>query len=187
VEQQTLLIILIALMVAFDACLVIFFMAMAKSLKLMAVTVERQQALFEDRINPVLDVVKTCMEEKINPLFEETKTSLVQFKGILENIEHTTENFVSVSEMVKEQAEKVNLTLQETTDRARVQIARADEVVTDFVEKLQVSSEVIQQNILTPVREISALIRGVSCALEFLFKRQRPPVDRVHQDEELFI
>jgi hypothetical protein len=187
VEQQTLLIILIALMVVFDAFLLVFFMGMAKSLNRMAATVERQGTLFEDRINPVLDLVKTSVEEKINPLFEETRTSLVQFKGILENVQHTTENFVSVSEMVKTQAEKVNLTLQETTDRARIQIARADEVVADFVEKLQVSSTIIQQNILTPVREISALIRGVSCALEFLFKRQRPPVDRVHQDEELFI
>ncbi len=186
-EQQTLLIILICLMAVFNALLLIFFMTMARSFKKLATTVEHQRTVFEEKINPILEMVRTSVEEKINPLFEDSRASLVQLKAVLENIQRTTQNFASVSDLVKEQAEKVTLTLQDTTDRARYQIARADEVVSDFVEKLQVSSTIIQQNILTPVREISALIRGVSSALEFLFKRQRPPVDRVHQDEELFI
>jgi hypothetical protein len=40
---------------------------------------------------------------------------------------------------------------------------------------------------LAPIREVSALVRGVSGGLHFLFARQKNQVDAVHQDEELFI
>jgi hypothetical protein len=170
--ENGLLIFLIALMVVFDALLLVAFLGVLKSLKRMQVAVERQRVTFD---------------EKITPLLGDVKERLDQAKNVFENLQKTTENFVAVSEMVKTQAEKVNLTLQDTTDRARVQIARVDEIVSDVVEKIQVTADIVQQNILAPVREISALVRGVSCAFQFLFGRRHSPIDRVHQDEELFI
>ncbi len=163
---------LIALMVVFDALLLVAFLGIYKSLKQMLASLERQRATFEGKITPLLGDVKERLD---------------QAKAVFENLQKTTENFVAVSEMVKGQAEKVNMTLQDTTDRARIQIARADEIVSDVVEKIQVTADIIQQNILAPVREISALVRGVSCALHFLFGRRHNSIDRVHQDEELFI
>lgn len=171
-SENGLLIFLIALMVVFNALLLVAFLGIYKHLKQMMVSLERQRATFEGKIMPLLGDVKERLD---------------QLKDVFENLQKTTENFVAVSEMVKGQAEKVNMTLQETTDRARIQIARVDEIVSDVVSKIQVTAEVIQQNILAPVREISALIRGVSCALQFLFGRRHSPIDRAHQDEELFI
>ena len=77
--------------------------------------------------------------------------------------------------------------IEDTTDRAKVQISRADEVITDAIEKMEATSEIVQENILAPVRETAALIRGVSSGLQFFFSRRKNQVDEVHQDEELFI
>ncbi len=60
-------------------------------------------------------------------------------------------------------------------------------MVTDAIEKMEATSAVVQQNVLAPIREVSALIRGISRGLHFLFAGRKNPVDAVYQDEELFI
>ena len=52
---------------------------------------------------------------------------------------------------------------------------------------MEATSEIVQENVLEPVRELSALIRGLSSGLNFLLGRKRNPVNEVHQDEEMFI
>jgi methyl-accepting chemotaxis protein len=112
---------------------------------------------------------------------------LGEAKQLLQNLHKATDNFTRISETVLHQVERVNAVIEDTTDRARDQIARADEVVTDAIEKMEATSAVVQQNVLAPIREVSALIRGVSGGLHFLFVGRKNPVDAVHQDEELFI
>lgn len=171
-DQSSLLFTLIIFMILFDLVVVIALLGIYASLRRMTASVERQRANFE---------------EKITPIVTDVKQRLDQAQVIFENLQKTTDNFVQVSEIVRAQAEKVEQTLQETADRARVQIAKVDEVISDVVEKIHITSVVVQQNILAPVREISAILRGISGAAQLLFGRRRPAVDRVHQDEELFI
>ena len=131
--------------------------------------------------------LRTDVEQRIDPAMADFKQLLGEAKHVVHGFQATTENVVGISETVKYQVERVNAVIEDTTDRARDQIARADEVVTDAIEKMQATSAIVQQHVLGPVREVSALIRGVSGGLQFLFSRKRNQVDAVHQDEELFI
>ena len=127
------------------------------------------------------------MDQKIDPALTEFRSVLGDAKQVLQNLQTAAENFAGISETVRYQVDRVNAVIEDTTDRARDQIARADEVVTDAIEKMEATSAVVQQNVLAPIREVSALIRGVSGGLHFLFAGRKNPVDAVHQDEELFI
>ena len=131
--------------------------------------------------------VRFDMDKKIDPALTEFRDVLGDAKQVLQNLHTATENFAGISETVRYQVERVNTVIEDTTDRARDQIARADEVITDAIEKMEATSAVVQQNVLAPIREVSALIRGVSGGLHFLFARRKNQVDAVHQDEELFI
>ena len=126
-------------------------------------------------------------DKKLDPAVTEFRDVLGDARLVLQNLHQTTENFAGISETVRHQVERVNAVIEDTTDRARDQIARADEVVTDAIEKMEATSAVVQQNVLGPIREVSALIRGVSGGLHVLFAGRKNPVDAVHQDEELFI
>lgn len=126
-------------------------------------------------------------EHKINPALTDFREVLGDAKQVLQNLHTATENFAGISETVRFQVERVNAVIEDTTDRARDQIARADEVVTDAIQKMEATSAVVQQNVLAPIREVSALVRGVSGGLHFLFAGRKNQVDAVHQDEELFI
>jgi methyl-accepting chemotaxis protein len=127
------------------------------------------------------------MDKKFDPAVTEFREVLADAKVVLQNLHKATENFAGISETVRYQVERVNAVIEDTTDRARDQIARADEVITDAIEKMEATSAVVQQNVLAPIREVSALIRGVSGGLHFLFAKRKNQVDAVHQDEELFI
>jgi methyl-accepting chemotaxis protein len=127
------------------------------------------------------------MDKKFDPAVTEFREVLADAKLVLQNLHKATENFAGISETVRYQVERVNAVIEDTTDRARDQITRADEVITDAIEKMEATSAVVQQNVLAPIREVSALIRGVSGGLHFLFARRKNQVDAVHQDEELFI
>lgn len=162
----------IIVMTVFVITQVVVMFGVFASLKKLAFNVER---------------LRTDVEEKVDPAMADFKDVLSETRQILRSIQATAENFASVSETVKYQVERVNAVIEDTTDRARDQIARADEVVTDAIEKMEATSAIVQQTILAPIRELSALIHGVAGGLQFLFGRKRNPVDAVHQDEELFI
>ena len=131
--------------------------------------------------------MRSDVEQKVQPAMSEFREVLGEAKHVLQIVRGASENIAGISESVRYQVERVNGVIEDTTERARVQISRADEVVTDAIQKMEATSAIVQQSILTPIREASAIIRGVHCGLHFLFARRRNSVDQVHQDEELFI
>jgi methyl-accepting chemotaxis protein len=134
-----------------------------------------------------MEHLSTFVDNKVSPSLNEFKEVLGESRQILNSVRGAADNFASISENVRFQIERVNSVIEDTTDRARVQISRADEVITEAIEKMEATSEIVQENILAPVREAAALIRGVSGGLQFFFSRRKNQVDEVHQDEELFI
>jgi len=131
--------------------------------------------------------LRTNFEEKAKPMIEDFREIMDHSKDIARNLRASAENFTNVSATVKYQIERVSATLEDTTDRARAQISRIDEAVADAVQKFETVTGTIQRTIYAPIREVSAIIRGVSSGLHYLFAGRRNQVDEVHQDEELFI
>jgi methyl-accepting chemotaxis protein len=131
--------------------------------------------------------LRTNLEEKAEPIIADFREILDHSKDIARNLRASAENFTNVSGNVKYQIERVSATLEDTTDRARAQISKIDEAVADAVQKFETVTGAIQRTIYAPIREMSAIIRGVSSGLHFLFAGRRNRVDEVHQDEELFI
>ena len=134
-----------------------------------------------------VDRVRTHVQQEVAPALTDLREVLGEAKQVLGSFRETSENIARISQTVKVQVERVNTVIEETTDRARFQIARVDEVVADAIQKMEATSAVVQENVLAPIREASAVVRGVHSGLLFLFSRRRNPVDQVHQDEEMFI
>ena len=134
-----------------------------------------------------MEHMSSHVENQVAPALNEFREVLGESKQILSSVHAAAENFASISENVRFQVERVNSVIEDTTDRARAQISKADDVITEAIEKMEATSEIVHENILVPVREAAALMRGVSSGLQFFFSRRKNQVDEVHQDEELFI
>lgn len=134
-----------------------------------------------------LDRMRAMVEQQGTPAIKELREVLGEVKDIVRSVRSATENLTGVTESVRSQIRDVNSVIEETTNRARLQISKADEVVTHAIKRMEATSQVVQESILRPIGELSALIRGLSSGLNALFGRKRNPVNEVHQDEEMFI
>jgi uncharacterized protein YoxC len=142
------------------------------------------------RVRQISDNVERLsrgFEERTTPLLVELKETVGDTRELLKTIQVSAENFRGISESVKSQVEKVNAAIEDASTRARNQIAKVDGVISDAVLRVEATTLIIQQSVLTPIREMSALIRGVSSGLQFLLGNKKNRVNEVHQDEELFI
>jgi uncharacterized Fe-S cluster-containing MiaB family protein len=64
-------------------------------------------------------------------------------------------------------------------------VIRADEMVNRTLDKVESTTEMVQRTVVSPVRQISGIIHGVTVGLEFLAggKRRRRNGAGVPQDE----
>jgi len=78
-------------------------------------------------------------------------------------------------------------------DRTRLQVIRADDLVTRTLDRVEETSELVQHTVVSPVRQISGIVQGLSVGISAFLsqtrtsRRRRSNAARVTQDEELFI
>jgi hypothetical protein len=91
------------------------------------------------------------------------------------------------------QVMRVDATVNDTVDRARLQIIRADELVSRTLDRVEQTSDMVHKTVISPVRQLSGLMQGITVGLEFLFggkgrrngdrREERRPVPQ----DEMFI
>ncbi|MFI5173847.1 MAG: hypothetical protein ACHQKY_03250 [Terriglobia bacterium] len=140
------------------------------------------------RLNQQVTTARESFDRSKEPLLDDIKTLLNQSIELVSNLNRISGDFTKISSTARNQVEKVDFLVSETTDLARNHMRRLDVIVTEAIDHIERTTKVVQSNILAPVREVSAVIKGVKMGLEFLAtKRQPSPVDKATQDEAMFI
>jgi methyl-accepting chemotaxis protein len=132
---------------------------------------------------------------KVESLAEEVKTKVLPTAELAHSMMSelrpkiaTVVDNVSVSTtMLRTQMERVDATLTDIVDRTRLQVIRADEFVNSTMDKLEETREVVQKTVVSPVRQISGLMRGVGAGLEAFFSRRRTRSSMSAPQDEMFI
>ena len=97
-------------------------------------------------------------------------------------------NLADISGVVRERTHAADVVAAEVLDRFRAQVVRFDELLIVMMQKLQRAGDVVEQSVLVPAREMSALLAGVRRGVEVFLRRQRRPAgERVQHEEQLFI
>jgi hypothetical protein len=153
------------------AVLLAMYMAMRKS-------GERMEALASE--------VKTKVMPTVDQAQQMMTTMRPQLEVIVDNIE-------GASTAIRSQIERVDATVTDAMDRARLQIIRGDELLTRTMDRVEHTSEMVQKTVVSPVRQLSGLMQGITVGLEFLFggrnrrnggsREERRPVPQ----DEMFI
>jgi hypothetical protein len=104
-----------------------------------------------------------------------------------------TENLEETSTTVRDQIQRVDATVTDVVDRARLQVIRADELLTRTLDRVEQTSDLVHKTVVSPVRQVSGLMQGLTVGLEFLFsgrgrrnggrREERRPVPQ----DEMFI
>jgi len=92
-----------------------------------------------------------------------------------------------VLDLAHKQLVRVDEVLGEATGRARIQMERVDLVLGDTVARMHEALALLNNGVIRPIREVTAVAAGVEAGLRYLFRSQRRTVERATSDEEMFI
>jgi hypothetical protein len=168
-DNQTFLLVTIAVFVAISAAAMIFQAAMLYG------TYKASREL-RDRIVPLTVKVEALVE---------TSRSAVDLARV--QIAEITTRTNQILDIAKLQMATVEEILDDASLRTRRQLENAEIVVEDALARAQETVELVHKGILAPIRGINGVAAGVRAALHFLLRGTRPSPDQVTVDEEMFI
>jgi methyl-accepting chemotaxis protein len=131
--------------------------------------------------------VETLAEEvrtKVLPVAETTQRMLLELRP---RIETTVANVADTSAMVRKQMERLDATISDIIDRARLQVIRADDLVSRTLDRVEETTDMVHKTVVSPVRQMSGLLRGLTVGLEYLVGSNRRHRDVGVPQDEMFI
>jgi hypothetical protein len=129
-----------------------------------------------------METLASEVRTKVLPAAEIVHSMLVEFRPHLGTL---VTNVSESSTLVRTQMERLDATVSDAIDRARLQVIRADELLNRSLDRVESTTDLLHKTVLSPVRQLSGLVQGITAGLEFLMgakRRQRGGVT-VPQDE----
>jgi hypothetical protein len=130
-----------------------------------------------------MEALATEVKSKALPTMETVQSMLVELRP---RIDLMSANFSESSTLVRNQLGRIDATLTDALDRARLQVIRADELLNRTMDKVEETSEVVHKTVISPLRQVNGLMTAISTGVEvFLGQKRRHPKNGagVPQDE----
>jgi hypothetical protein len=137
----------------------------------------------QEKINPLVPKVETLVE-KANVTVEQSSRQIAEITTRANAILESSKDIV---DSTKRQLAIVEEVVGDAAVRAKVQMERVELVLDDTLSRAHETIAVVHDGIMRPLREVNGLAVGVRAALGALARGNRPTVDRVTSDEEMFI
>jgi tetrahydromethanopterin S-methyltransferase subunit F len=135
------------------------------------------------RLEALADEVKT----KALPAIETAQSMLTEIQPKVQMI---ADNLMETTAVVRDQVQRVDAAVNDVVDRARLQVIRADDLLSRTLDRVEETSDTVHKTVMSPVRQVAGVIQGVTAGLEFLLGgqgrkngRSRDPRRPVPQDE----
>lgn len=113
-----------------------------------------------------MEAIAAEVKGKALPAIEQANSMLAELRPKLEII---AGNLAESTTAVRDQIERVDAAVTDVVDRGRLQVIRADELLSRTLDRVEQTSELVQKTVVSPVRQISGLVQGITVGLEFLF------------------
>src|SRR5208282_1912725 len=130
--------------------------------------------------------IATDLQSKIDPI-------LVRTSRILEDSEDRIASIMGdaaeITRVARGSAQKIDRVFTEAVERLRIQVIRADQILTGAMEVLEDTGTRFRKSLWEPVQQASAILKGLKVGLDFLRgqNRRASQSESARQDEELFI
>jgi hypothetical protein len=117
------------------------------------------------RSNARFEALAVEVKTKAVPALETAQAILTELRPKLTVI---ADNLTETTHSVRAQVERMDATVTDVVDRARLQVIRADELLSRTLDRVEETSEMVHKTVISPVRQFSGLIQGVTAGIEFL-------------------
>jgi len=124
--------------------------------------------------------LKTAVDEgeaRVFPLLENTKVLLQDVKTSLETmrpkVDVILDNAAHVTTTARTDADRLQTTFNDLLDRVRLQVIRADEMVTRTMDRVEETSEKVQHSVMSPLRQVSGVLQAINVSVGTYFNNQK--------------
>jgi ABC-type transporter Mla subunit MlaD len=132
-----------------------------------------------------LEAIADDLHKRTGPLLDAASSILIDSRPKLATI---TDNLASATTSIRSQVERLDATVSDVIDRTRLQVIRADEMITRTMDRVEETSEIVQHSVLSPIRRVAGIASGLVAGLDYFFRRRGArQSEGLPQDEELFI
>jgi hypothetical protein len=131
-------------------------------------------------------VITTDVKMRVDPI-------LLRINRILEDSEDRIASIMGdsaeITRLARGQAQKIDRVFTDSLERLRVQVIRADQILTGALEVIEDTGTKVRKTLWAPVQQVSAVLKGVKVGIDVLrgVQGRRSESDGAPQDEELFI
>ena len=132
-------------------------------------SMQQRVAVLADRIEPILESTRRLVEENRSKFAEISDQAL------------------EITRMGKAEVARISMLVGEISDRARLKIASLDSALDDAAGSIQGTVTSVRTAVLRPLREVHGLVAGLRAGLSAMVYGRQETIDRVTQDEEMFI
>jgi hypothetical protein len=120
-----------------------------------------------------MEALATEVKTKVLPTVETAQSMLEELRPKIEVI---STNFAESSDMLRNQLGRLDATVTDALDRARLQVIRADELLNRTMDKVEETSEVVHKTVISPLRQVNGLMAAISTGVDvFLGQKRRHP------------
>jgi hypothetical protein len=92
----------------------------------------------------------------------------------------------AILDTTRAQVARIDAVLTDATERAKIQMDRAELVLDDAMTRTQQTVAMVHGGVIKPIQQIHGVAAGLRTAVTFLMKG-RPNPEAAHADEEMFI
>jgi hypothetical protein len=127
------------------------------------------------------------MQGRVDPILTRINRILEDSEGRLSSV---MGDAAEITRLARGQAQKMDRIVTETIERLRIQVIRADQILTGALEVVDEAGSKFRNTLWGPIRQASAVMKGIKVGLDILRNPQdrRPESDAAaEEDEELFI
>jgi hypothetical protein len=117
-----------------------------------------------------MEALATEIKVKLLPAVEQGQEVLNELRPKLQVI---ADNLEETTTTLRSQVKRVDATVNDAVDRARLQVIRADELLSRTLDRVEQTSDMVHKTVISPVRQLSGIMQGITVALEFLLSRSR--------------
>ena len=128
------------------------------------------------------------------PVLKMAQSLMGELREAADYISQGAQQIQAITEMAKDQAADFRDLMGDTTalarrevDRTRDKVERVQRTLSTATDQFERTTALVQDSILEPAREFSYIMYGIRRGLEAFMIGNRLPVNRVYQDEEMFI
>ncbi len=134
------------------------------------------------------------LDEMVQPLLTKTNTIGLQGEEMLAQFVETSKHLSAASKYFSDSAELIKdevVELKQLVGMTAVEAKEKVELVNKTIEQTQMqvadTTQFIQSKVVQPAAEFAAIMAGVRKGLEVLFAPSPKQIDRVYQEDEMFI